>query len=51
MNDLPSPAHATTASVDLSVIRFHINLETTLTYMGRGLVFVSQRVNGKREGQ
>lgn len=26
MNDLPSPAHATTASVDLSVIRFHVRL-------------------------
>jgi len=32
VNDLPSPAHATTASVDLSVIRFHINLSRRYVY-------------------
>ena len=46
MNDVPSPAHAMMALVDLSVIRFHVRLSRRCR-MGHGFVFFRR----KREGQ
>ena len=46
MNDVPSPAHAMMALVDLSVIRFHVRLSRRCR-MGHGFVFfvVNARVS------